>query len=123
MEKNDNNTQATIKPTVLDYNDIRQIAPFFEGKEKLVTVSDTGIGIPFEHQSRVFERFYRVDKSHSRQLGGTGLGLSIVKHAARLHKARLELRSTPDVGTTITIRFPDDEEREPGENKAGEPAI
>ena len=69
-------------------------------------VEDTGIGIPFEHQNRVFERFYRVDKSHSREIGGTGLGLSIVKHAARLHKARLELRSTPGVGTVITIRFP-----------------
>ena len=73
-------------------------------------VEDTGIGIPFEHQSRVFERFYRVDKSHSRALGGTGLGLSIVKHAAQLHRARLELHSTPGVGTRITIRFPAEEE-------------
>ena len=68
-------------------------------------VSDTGIGIPPEHQSRVFERFYRVDKSHSKQSGGTGLGLSIVKHAAQYHNARLNLQSTPGVGTTITVIF------------------
>ena len=71
-----------------------------------LTVADTGIGIPPEHQSRVFERFYRVDKSHSRACGGTGLGLSIVKHAAACHGARISLRSTPDVGTTITVEFP-----------------
>ena len=71
-----------------------------------LTVADTGIGIPQSEQSRVFERFYRVDKSHSRQMGGTGLGLSIVKHGAQLHNARLSLRSTPDVGTTITLDFP-----------------
>lgn len=74
--------------------------------EILLSVSDTGIGIAPEHQSRVFERFYRVDKSHSKEVGGTGLGLSIVKHAARLHDAALEMKSTPDVGTTITLRFP-----------------
>ena len=68
-------------------------------------VSDTGIGIPYEHQSRVFERFYRVDKSHSRQSGGTGLGLSIVKHACAHHGAQLELHSTPGQGTHITVTF------------------
>ena len=73
-----------------------------EGK---LVVSDTGIGIPAEHQSRVFERFYRVDKSHSKQSGGTGLGLSIVKHAAGYHNAALELESTPGKGTTITVAF------------------
>ena len=71
----------------------------------VLTVSDTGIGIPIEHQSRVFERFYRVDKSHSKQSGGTGLGLSIVKHAVQYHNARLNLRSKPGVGTTITVTF------------------
>jgi two-component system phosphate regulon sensor histidine kinase PhoR len=68
-------------------------------------VQDTGIGIPTAHQPRVFERFYRVDKSHSKQSGGTGLGLSIVKHAAAYHNASIDLRSTPDVGTTITVTF------------------
>lgn len=68
-------------------------------------VADTGIGIPPEHQSRVFERFYRVDKSHSRASGGTGLGLSIVKHAAQYHNAKLELNSAPGKGTTVTCTF------------------
>ena len=71
----------------------------------VLTVSDTGIGIPKEHQSRVFERFYRVDKSHSKQSGGTGLGMSIVKHAVQYHNAKIELDSTPGVGTTIRVRF------------------
>ncbi len=75
------------------------------GGETVLSVEDTGIGIPYEHQNRVFERFYRVDKSHSRQLGGTGLGLSIVKHAAAMHKARLELWSEPGTGTKITVHF------------------
>ena len=68
-------------------------------------VSDTGIGIPAEHQDRIFERFYRVDKSHSKASGGTGLGLSIVKHAAAYHKAEIRLESTPGKGTTITMQF------------------
>lgn len=71
-----------------------------------VTVADTGIGIPYEDQSRVFERFYRVDKSHSRAIGGTGLGLSIVKHAAALHGAEIKLQSQPENGTVITVLFP-----------------
>ena len=70
-----------------------------------LTVSDTGIGIPAEHKDRIFERFYRVDKSHSKASGGTGLGLSIVKHAAAYHNARISLESTPGKGTTITIQF------------------
>ncbi len=60
-----------------------------------ITVADTGIGIAPEHQSRVFERFYRVDKSHSKASGGTGLGLSIVKHAVQYHHGRLSSRATP----------------------------
>ena len=71
-----------------------------------VTVSDTGIGIAPEHQSRVFERFYRVDKNRSREIGGTGLGLSIVKHGALYHGAALYLNSAPGVGTKITVVFP-----------------
>ena len=71
-----------------------------------VAVADTGIGIPYEDQSRVFERFYRVDKSHSRAIGGTGLGLSIVKHAAALHGAEIKLQSQPEDGTVIAVLFP-----------------
>ncbi len=71
-----------------------------------VSVADTGIGIPEADQSRIFERFYRVDKSHSRQVGGTGLGLSIVKHGAALVNAKIELTSRMDVGTTVTVVFP-----------------
>ena len=79
------------------------------GEEKgqaVLTVTDTGIGISPEHQERVFERFYRVDKSHSKEIGGTGLGLSIVKHGAQYHNAQLSLDSEPGAGTTITLRFP-----------------
>lgn len=81
-----------------------------EPQNVCLTVSDTGIGIPAEHQERIFERFYRVDKSHSKAIGGTGLGLSIVKHSARLHGAVISLQSEPDKGTTITVRFPLKEE-------------
>lgn len=71
-----------------------------------LTVADTGIGIPADQQQRVFERFYRVDKSHSKQIGGTGLGLSIVKHAAAYLGAKIELESQPGKGTRISLRFP-----------------
>ena len=70
-----------------------------------LVVSDTGIGIPAEHKDRIFERFYRVDKSHSKASGGTGLGLSIVKHAAAYHNAEISLESAPGKGTVITIQF------------------
>ena len=73
--------------------------------EVLLSVQDTGIGIAPEHQDKVFERFYRVDKSHSKQSGGTGLGLSIVKHAVQYHHGKLILDSTPDLGTSITVQF------------------
>lgn len=76
------------------------------GENAVISVADTGIGIAPEHQSRIFERFYRVDKSHSRRVGGTGLGLSIVKHGAQYHNAQLSLDSEPGAGTTITLRFP-----------------
>ena len=76
-----------------------------QAEQGRLSVSDTGIGIPPEHQSRVFERFYRVDKSHSKASGGTGLGLSIVKHAAAYHKAAISLESTPGKGTTVTVQF------------------
>ena len=71
----------------------------------ILSVSDTGIGIPAEHQSRIFERFYRVDKSHSKETGGTGLGLSIVKHAVVYHRGTIKLDSKIGKGTTVTIEF------------------
>ena len=72
-----------------------------------ISVSDTGIGIDPEHQDKVFERFYRVDKSHSKQSGGTGLGLSIVKHAVQYHHGKIVIESEPNKGTTITVLFDD----------------
>jgi len=71
----------------------------------VLSVADTGIGIPQEHQERIFERFYRVDKSHSKEIGGTGLGLSIVKHAAKLHNAAVAVHSAVDGGTTVKVCF------------------
>jgi two-component system phosphate regulon sensor histidine kinase PhoR len=76
------------------------------GNQAVVKVVDTGIGIPAEEQPRVFERFYRVDKSHSRIIGGTGLGLSIVKHGVQLHQGDISLESQPGKGTAITVRLP-----------------
>ena len=80
-----------------------------------ISVSDTGIGIPEEHQERIFERFYRVDKSHSKERGGTGLGLSIVKHGAILHGAKVTVNSEPGKGTKIEIRFPKEEKMKKAE--------
>lgn len=71
-----------------------------------VCVKDSGIGIPLEEQERVFERFYCVDKSRSKKLGGSGLGLSIVKHIAKIHNAKIELKSQQGVGTSICVDFP-----------------
>ncbi|HEY0173433.1 MAG TPA: ATP-binding protein [Pyrinomonadaceae bacterium] len=83
------------------------------GKRDLVEVSDTGVGIPPEHLTRIFERFYRVDRARSREMGGTGLGLAIVKHLARAHGGEIRVRSTPGEGTTFTIELP----REPPTEK------
>lgn len=72
----------------------------------VLSVQDTGIGIAPEHQERIFERFYRVDKSHSKAVGGTGLGLSIVKHAVKIHNAKIEVKSLVGEGTTVIVTFP-----------------
>ena len=77
-----------------------------QGADAVIRVADTGVGIPPEHQARVFERFYRVDKSHSRQSGGTGLGLSIVKHAVSDLGGRITLESVPGKGTTMQVTLP-----------------
>lgn len=82
------------------------VSTMTEDDHVTLTVSDTGIGIPPAHQKRVFERFYRVDKSHSKSVGGTGLGLSIVKHGAQFHEAKIRLESEPGSGTVITLTFP-----------------
>lgn len=76
------------------------------GNKTVISVRDTGIGIPKNEQDRVFERFYRIDKSRSKELGGTGLGLSIVKHAAKFHDATINLSSKESEGSTFTITFP-----------------
>ena len=77
-----------------------------DGTTASLTVEDTGVGIPPEQQGRVFERFYRVDKSHSKASGGTGLGLSIVKHAVQLHHGKIQLQSKLGKGTRIQVLFP-----------------
>ena len=73
--------------------------------DRQLTVRDDGIGIPSDQQSRIFERFYRVDKSHSKEVGGTGLGLSIVKHGAIYHNAVIHIDSAPGKGTSISLEF------------------
>lgn len=78
----------------------------FDGKNAVISIADTGIGIAPEQQDRVFERFYRVDKSHSKASGGTGLGLSIVKHAVQYHHGKISLKSELGRGTTISVSFP-----------------
>ncbi len=83
-----------------------KIAVSEDDKYVRLEVADTGIGIPEEYQERVFERFYRMDKSHSKQSGGTGLGLSIVKHAVTYHHGKIALESEPNQGTVITVEFP-----------------
>ena len=79
-----------------------------EGYAVRWSVWDTGIGVPEEEQERIFERFYRVDKSHSRETGGTGLGLAIVKHGANLHRALVTIDSKPGEGTCIMVEFPNE---------------
>ena len=102
-------TVYNICENAIKYNvDGGSVRVFIEERDSEVgiTIEDTGIGIPLKHQSRVFERFYRVDKSHSKKTGGTGLGLSIVKHAVSYHNGVIELTSEEGLGTKIEIRFP-----------------
>ncbi len=92
----------------IQYNDFGGEIRVFAGKRNdkaVLEVKDNGIGIPKAHQERVFERFYRVDKSRSRETGGTGLGLAIVKHIAEVHNADLKLESEYGLGTTVTVTF------------------
>jgi two-component system phosphate regulon sensor histidine kinase PhoR len=77
-----------------------------EGGQAVLTVRDTGIGIAEEHQARIFERFYRVDKGRSRATGGTGLGLSIVRHIVQTHEGTIDVDSELNKGTTFTVRLP-----------------
>jgi signal transduction histidine kinase len=78
-----------------------------QGGETVVTVADTGVGIPPEHLPRVFDRFYRVDRARSREQGGTGLGLSIARSIVAAHGGRIELHSAPGRGTTCTVTLPE----------------
>ena len=78
----------------------------FEGSEIVVRIADTGIGIPEDELSRIFERFYRVDKARSKATGGTGLGLSIVRHVAQNHGGRVSVQSTPGAGSIFTVHLP-----------------
>lgn len=96
--------QVTVSHVAADKEDIAA-GQYAQGYAR-ISVKDTGIGIAKDQQDRVFERFYRVDKSHSKEIGGTGLGLSIVKHGAKLHGADIMVESELDQGTTITVTFP-----------------
>lgn len=98
-----------IIENAIKYNKKGGLVEIWVGEDmsgKKVVVSDTGIGIPHDQLDRIFERFYRVDKSHSKETGGTGLGLSIVKHGAIIHHARIDVESELSAGTRMTIAFP-----------------
>ena len=102
-----------IADNAIRYTDSGGKIRIFAGQKEMhpcYSVEDNGIGIPKNEQKRIFERFYRVDKSHSRQTGGTGLGLSIVKHGAMMHQAVITTESEPGQGTRITLEFPENEE-------------
>ena len=107
-------TQLTSMFTNLVDNAVKYTAPGgrvevvggSEGSEIIVSISDTGIGIPEGKIPRIFERFYRVDKARSKATGGTGLGLSIVRHVAQNHGGRVTVESTPNDGSTFTVHLP-----------------
>ena len=81
------------------------------GDRVILVVKDTGVGIPEDSIGRIFERFYRVDKSRSKEVGGTGLGLSIVKHAARIMDAKIDVKSRENEGTIFTVSFAAEDRR------------
>ena len=92
-----NNPGGSVKLKVYENNISHEVS---------VSCADNGIGIPEGQKERIFERFYRVDKSRSKSIGGTGLGLSIVKHGATCHNAKISVSSRENFGTTVTITFP-----------------
>ena len=98
----DNGIKYNIEGGKVEIN----IQNMMESKCVILTIKDTGIGIPASEKDRIFERFYRIDKSRSKQNGGTGLGLSIVKHAAKYHGASILLNSEVGKGSTFTVIFP-----------------
>ena len=85
---------------------LRSAAPAAGLEQALMRIADTGVGIPTDEQQKIFERFYRVDKSRSKETGGTGLGLAIVKHAVEHHQGNIELKSELGKGSVFSVRFP-----------------
>ena len=99
IKYNKNDGKVIVKVSKISEN------PSSKKQNVVLSVSDTGIGIPKNEQERIFERFYRIDKSRSKESGGTGLGLSIVKHGAKYHNAKVTLSSQEGKGSTFTISF------------------
>ncbi len=100
---------ANLLDNAIKYSDegsVIQVKATQKESEIIISVSDQGCGIEREHLPRLFERFYRVDKARSRQLGGTGLGLAIVKHIAQAHGGHVSVESTPGKGSTFAIHLP-----------------
>ena len=103
IKYNKNDGKVIVKVSKISEN------PSSKKQNVVLSVSDTGIGIPKNEQERIFERFYRIDKSRSKESGGTGLGLSIVKHGAKYHNAKVTLSSQEGKGSTFTIYFEDND--------------
>ena len=99
IKYNKNDGKVIVKVSKISEN------PSSKKQNVVLSVSDTGIGIPKNEQERIFERFYRIDKSRSKESGGTGLGLSIVKHGAKYHNAKVTLSSQEGKGSTFEIHF------------------